>query len=125
MGQTAGPKAPSARERYTAERLEAACARSLAYELVDVCRLERIVVLAIEGDPAINEPLCAAQLLPSRFARPGSAFDHRYPNGDGFDAGGGARVKHALDPDLTRLLKRLMLGQLVPTSVLRLPSRQR
>jgi hypothetical protein len=65
-------------ERYTAERLEAACARSLAYELVDVRRLERIIVLAIEGDPAMDEPLSAAQVLPSRFARPGSAFDHRY-----------------------------------------------
>ena len=65
-------------ERYTAERLEAACARSLAYELVDVRRLERIIVLAIEGDPAVDEPLSAAQVLPSRFARPGSAFDHRY-----------------------------------------------
>jgi transposase len=65
-------------ERYTAERLEAACARSLAYELVDVRRLERIIVLAIEGDPAVDEPLSAAQALPSRFARPGSAFDHRF-----------------------------------------------
>jgi hypothetical protein len=65
-------------DRYTAERLEAACARSLAYELVDVRRLERIIVLAIEGDPAVDEPLSAAQALPSRFARPGSAFDHRY-----------------------------------------------
>ena len=65
-------------ERYTAERLEAACARSLAFELVDVRRLERIMVLAIEGDPAVDEPLSAAQVLPSRFARPGSAFDHRF-----------------------------------------------
>jgi hypothetical protein len=35
-------------------------------------------VLASEGDPAVDEPLSAAQALPSRFARPGSAFDHRY-----------------------------------------------
>ena len=65
-------------ERYTAERLEAACARSLSYELVDVRRLERIIVLALEGNAAVDEPLSAAQALPSRFARPGSAFDHRY-----------------------------------------------
>jgi len=43
-----------------------------------VRRLERIIVLAIEGDPAVDEPLSAAQVLPSRYARPGSAFDHRY-----------------------------------------------
>ena len=66
-------------ERYSAERLEVACARSLAYELVDVRRLERIIVLALEGDASAHEPLSAAQALPSRFARPGSAFDHRYP----------------------------------------------
>jgi hypothetical protein len=65
-------------ERYTAERLEAACARSLSYELVDVRRLERIIVLALEGDISVDTPLSAAQALPSRFARPGSAFDHRY-----------------------------------------------
>jgi hypothetical protein len=58
--------------------LEAACARSLAYELVDVRRLERLIVLAIDGDPVVDEPLSAAPVLPSRFARPGSAFDHRF-----------------------------------------------
>ena len=58
---------------YTAEPLEPACARSLACELVHVQRPERIIALAIE-DP-VDEPLSAAQVLPSRFARPGSAFD--------------------------------------------------
>ena len=65
-------------ERYTDERLEAACARLLSYELVNVRRLERIIVLAIEGDPELDEPLSAAQALPSRFARPDSAFDYRF-----------------------------------------------
>jgi hypothetical protein len=64
-------------ERYTAEPLEPTCARSLACELVHVRRPERIIALAIEGDP-VDEPLSAAQVLPSRFARPGSAFDDRY-----------------------------------------------
>ena len=41
-------------ERYTPERLEAACARALGFDLVDVRRLERILVLALEheGQPA-------------------------------------------------------------------------
>ena len=41
-------------ERYTPERLDAACARALGFELVDVRRLERILVLALEheGQPA-------------------------------------------------------------------------
>jgi hypothetical protein len=67
-------------ERYTAERLDAACARALGFELVDVRRLERILVLALEhkGQPA-PQPEQRLQPLPAgRFARPGTAFDHRY-----------------------------------------------
>jgi hypothetical protein len=66
-------------EKYTAARLDAACAHSLAHELVDVRRLERILVLALER-PAETEPAPPAVVVPlsSRFARPGSAFDHRY-----------------------------------------------
>jgi hypothetical protein len=65
-------------EKYTATRLEAACAHSLAHDLVDVRRLERILVLALEQAPE-PEPAPPAVVvpLPSRFARPGSAFDHR------------------------------------------------
>jgi transposase len=67
-------------ERYTPERLDAACARALGFDLVDVRRLERILVLALEHE---GQPAPAAehrvQLLPvGRFARPGTAFDHRF-----------------------------------------------
>jgi transposase len=67
-------------ERYTAERLDAACARALGFDLVDVRRVERILVLALEHE---GQPLPPAdqrvQALPAgRFARPGSAFDHRF-----------------------------------------------
>jgi hypothetical protein len=67
-------------ERYTPERLEAACARALGFDLVDVRRLERILVLALEHE---GQPIPSAeqrvQSLPSgRFARPGTAFDHRF-----------------------------------------------
>jgi hypothetical protein len=67
-------------ERYTAERLDAACARALGFELVDVRRLERILVLALEheGQPP-PPPEHRLQSLPAgRFTRPGTAFDHRY-----------------------------------------------
>src|SRR5437870_2246765 len=67
-------------ERYTPERLDAACVRALGFDLVDVRRLERILVLALEHE---GQPIPAAeqrvQSLPSgRFARPGTAFDHRF-----------------------------------------------
>jgi hypothetical protein len=73
-------------ERYTAIRLDAACARALGFDLVDVRRLERILVLALEREalpvPPMEErvqSLAALAALPrGRFARPGTAFDHRF-----------------------------------------------
>ena len=67
-------------ERYTPERLEAACARALGFDLVDVRRLERIIVLALEHEGQLAPPADErVQPLPSsRFARPGTAFDHRF-----------------------------------------------
>jgi hypothetical protein len=67
-------------ERYTPERLEAACARALGFDLVDVRRLERILVLALEheGQPAPPAEQRVQPLPSGRFARPGSAFDHRF-----------------------------------------------
>jgi len=79
-------------ERYTAARLDAACARALGFDLVDVRRLERILVLALDALDHEGVPIPAAPpveervrslhpLLPpaaGRFARPGTAFDHRF-----------------------------------------------
>lgn len=63
-------------EKYSAARLDAACAHSLSHELVDVRRLERILVLALEK-PVEPPPVAVVVPLSTRFARPGSAFDHR------------------------------------------------
>ena len=68
-------------DRYTPARLEAACCRALAFDLVDVHRLERILVGALDqqapADPVEVEdqdPQGADPAPPARFARPGSAF---------------------------------------------------
>ncbi|HZR01162.1 MAG TPA: IS21 family transposase [Chloroflexota bacterium] len=70
-------------ERYTPARLDAACARALGFEMVDVRRLERILVLALEHEglpaPPVGERV--RSLPPGRFARPASAFDHRHDAG--------------------------------------------
>src|SRR5205085_3284364 len=68
-------------ERYSAERLDAACARALGFDLIDVRRLERILVLVLEheGQPAPPTDQRVQPLPSARFARPGSAFDHRFP----------------------------------------------
>ena len=59
-------------EKYTPSRLNAACEKALAVDLIDVRRLERILVEALEQEamPAIAAPAP----LPGRFARPGSVF---------------------------------------------------
>lgn len=62
-------------ERYTAARLDAACAKALSVDLIDVRRLERILVEALETETRPMETNTPA--LPGRYARPGSAFAFR------------------------------------------------
>ena len=59
-------------ERYTPSRLNAACEKALAVDLIDVRRLERILAEALEEEAM---PVMAASALPpGRFARPGNVF---------------------------------------------------
>ena len=64
-------------EKYSVARLDAACGRALDHELIDVRRLERILSLALEKPEAAIGHVVPVPLS-SRFARPGSAFDHRH-----------------------------------------------
>ncbi len=60
-------------QRYTPQRLDAACRIALAVDLIDVGRVERILVQALEQQDPPEHP----QPLPAgRFARPGSVFAH-------------------------------------------------
>lgn len=66
--------------RYGPARLDAACARALGFDLLDVRRLERILILALEHE-GLPAPPPAARVSPlpaARYARPGAAFDHRF-----------------------------------------------
>ena len=58
-------------ERYTAARLDAACRKALTVDLIDVRRVERILVQALEEEAMPQLPL---PLPPGRFVRPGSVF---------------------------------------------------
>ncbi|MEA3442156.1 MAG: hypothetical protein U9R04_01500 [Chloroflexota bacterium] len=58
-------------ERYTPSRLNAACKKALAVDLIDVRRLERILVEALEEEAV---PVMVAPAPPGRFARSGNAF---------------------------------------------------
>ena len=61
-------------QRYTPERLDAACRRALAVDLIDVGRVERILVQALEQQE--TTPDLPAPPPPGRFARPGHVFAH-------------------------------------------------
>jgi len=60
-------------ERYTASRLDTACRKALQVDLIDVRRLERILIEALEEE-AVTSPAMAITSPPGRFARPGSVF---------------------------------------------------
>lgn len=61
-------------ERYTPERLDAACRKALEVDLIDVNRVERILVQALEQQETIPE--LPAPPPAGRFARPGHVFAH-------------------------------------------------
>lgn len=60
-------------ERYDAERVNRACERAVAYGLVNVFRLEKMLQLNVEQQ-ALDLPAPEGEPPPGRFARPGSAF---------------------------------------------------
>jgi transposase len=62
-------------ERYGAPRVNAACARALAFELLDVGRVERILHTALEREPGPTAR-GAVRSLPARFARAPESFAH-------------------------------------------------
>jgi hypothetical protein len=72
-------------ERYGPNRLDQACAYALSFELLNVRRLEHILELALDEPtaaavaPTAERTLVIDQSPPSsRFARPGTDFDHRF-----------------------------------------------
>ena len=62
-------------QRYTPQRLDDACRKALTVDLIDVRRVERILVEALEQNEVQEHP---KPLPPGRFARPGSAFAFGY-----------------------------------------------
>ena len=60
-------------QRYTPDRLDAACRRALDVDLIDVRRVERILLQALEQADTPEHP---PPLPMGRFARPGDVFAH-------------------------------------------------
>ena len=78
-------------ERYTPARLNAACRKALAVDLIDVRRLECILVEALEAEAIPMENTLAPP--PGRFARPGNVFAIR-GNQNGNQNKGGLHEYH-------------------------------
>jgi hypothetical protein len=70
-------------DRYGPKRVDQACARALAFDVMNVKRVERMVQHAlVPADPDTPGQL---RLLPSRFLRPSAHFTHHTketPHGD-------------------------------------------
>lgn len=69
-------------EKYTPARLNAACGKALSVDLIDVRRLERILVEALEEEAVT---VAAVSAPPGRFARPGHVFAVSNHNGGNHD----------------------------------------
>lgn len=73
--------------KYGAPRLDQACARALAFDLINVKRVENILLGVLHQPPAL--PLPSVTPLPARFLRPPGSFTHpprtpkeNHPDGD-------------------------------------------
>jgi transposase len=77
-------------EKYGADRVNALCSRALAFEVIDVSRLERMLKDARRTEDAA---VSAGRVIvmPARFARDVAAFATRPPTGGGVADDGGVR----------------------------------
>lgn len=68
--------------KYGVQRVDAACRRALAFDLINVRRVERIIEHGLDGAvPCSNHTPAAVLQLPLRFARPAHSFVHQHRNG--------------------------------------------
>jgi transposase len=75
-------------DRYGAARVEALCARALAFDVVDVSRIERMLKSAQKAEAGANADGKIVRLPTSRFARDVSAFTTIRPGTSSGEGGG-------------------------------------
>jgi len=73
-------------DKYGATRVEAACSRALAFGLMNVSRVERIIRQSLEQSSAPGMPAASTgkitSLPPARFARDANYFNHTTKEND-------------------------------------------
>ena len=63
-------------EKYGPARVDRACCRALAFDLINVRRLERIIHHGLEDDAELATPKGQIVQLPAKFMRPAGSFTH-------------------------------------------------
>jgi transposase len=63
-------------QRYRPERVDAACRRALAFDLINVRRVERILTQGLDPSDVPPESRGQLVLFPARFLRPAGSFTH-------------------------------------------------
>jgi transposase len=67
-------------EKYGKDRVENACRRALSFDLIDVRRVEGMIMKGLEGTQG---PAGGKLIAPARFARPASYFTKKEDEGEG------------------------------------------
>ena len=82
-------------DKYGAARVEVACQRALAFGLMNVSRVERIIKQALDKQPIPGKPAGTVTQLSSavRFIRPANYFSHHKEN----DHGNNVRIETAYE----------------------------
>ena len=75
-----GQKLISLGDKYSGERLDAACARALDYQLINVRRVQGILLKALDAESASPSSSDSGPPLSARFARDPNSFDHHVAN---------------------------------------------
>lgn len=90
-------------QKYGFRRVDQACRRALAFQLINVKRVERIIRNDLGDVPGQPHPETQLVQFPPRFARPATSFSHQPTTGDDHDRSegvteGGAQTAEALRP---------------------------
>ena len=101
-------------ERYGQERVNALCARALAFGVLDVPRIEGMLKDARRAE---DDGVATGRVipLPARFARDASAFATRTQPPERSRQGRPVMSARTVSPELVAAFKRLRLGGLLPT----------
>ena len=63
-------------DKYGHRRVDDACRRAVAFEIINVRRVERIIGQSLDAEPGAGGKMTIVPLPTGRFARPNASFGH-------------------------------------------------